>query len=121
MRSFFSTFVLSLLVISCGGSEVTPSKWTAADIEYKLAVVAGEIPTDIKVDSYAEALTRAEQTCPNTRQQLADIAVRGVQVAKDVGVKTSVLDILRALPSVSSQSPGLDCAQLVAALIALMR
>jgi hypothetical protein len=121
MRNFFSAFILSLLLISCGGSEIASPQWTEADIEYKLAVVAGEIPTDTKVDIYAEALTRAEQTCPNTRRQLADMTVRGVQVAKDVGVKTSVLEILRALPTVSSKSPGLDCSQLVAALIALMR
>lgn len=111
--------VIAVGLSACGGSS-SSARWTETDIEYRLTAVAGETPTDARVDIYATALAAAERTCPNTRAELSDIAVRGVSVAQGVGKTTTVLDLLRAIPRASSAAPGVDCSQIVAGIIALM-
>jgi hypothetical protein len=118
----FLALLLIFTLVACGGSSSQSApRWTQADIEYKLTAVAGETPTQARVDVYAAALAAAERTCPNTRTQISDYVVRGVQVAEGVGVRVTILDLLRAIPEASSAAPGLDCRDVVAGIIVLMR
>jgi hypothetical protein len=91
------------------------------DVEYKLAVLDGAGFDDTDIEPCTVALTAAEPACRQSREAIAYMVVRGSQVADDEGVRTSILELLEAIPlSVSDTIRPTGCAEIVASIIMLM-
>jgi hypothetical protein len=95
------------------------AKWTSADLEYRLAAIAGDTLTDSNIDRYAAALNNATAACPDSKSDVADFVVRGSQIADDMNIETSILELLRALPRAADAS--VSCRDVVASIIAMQQ
>jgi uncharacterized protein with von Willebrand factor type A (vWA) domain len=77
-------------------------------------------PNDSIVGVYRSAPSRAEINCPNSKQQLADMAVRSTQILADNGIQATALEMVEAVnESVAGVGAG-DCTDVYAALVTLM-
>jgi hypothetical protein len=109
---------LALAGCSSGQPE---SKWASDDIEYKLAAIAGDSLTDSSIDRYETALDRAADACPDSRSEVADFVVAGVMTADEVGVDTTILELLEAVPTLASDLPIPSCDEVVVLIVSAMR
>jgi hypothetical protein len=106
----------TLTLIACSTESAT---WTDTDVEYRLAAIAGDTLTDSNIDRYAAALDNATAACPDSRSDVADFVVRGSQIADDMNINTSILELLQALPG--AVVPNVSCRDTVATILALQQ
>ena len=144
LRVVGTLIVMAVLIAACGGSTqdeqpaaanpavtsaspvATAAKQSSSvenSIEYKVAVVdaGGYVdPDDSIVSVYRSALSRAESNCSNSKQELADMAVKATQILADNGIQATALEMVEAVnDSVAGLDAG-DCTEVYAVLITLM-
>lgn len=96
----------------------TERGYTENDPEYQLAAIDGAGLTRGDIAPYDRALDRAEDLCTEDRRLIADMTVQAVQ---EVSGETN-LSMLRALgQSVPDEAAPMDCAEVYASIIMLMR
>ncbi len=116
MRRTVVFAALGVLALSACNSE--SRRYSEADVEYKLAVIAGGGGSDSDVDRYARALDAAEPACQESRTGIADVAVAGTKAADGQGIDATILELLGAIDeSVPEAMRPTKCADIVAAYI----
>jgi hypothetical protein len=106
----------AVLTVACGAG--APDEPTTG---YKLAAVETGSPTATVVATYDRALDGAESKCTQPRERIADMALRGSQLAGERGAETSALDILLGIyESVPPEAAPRDCAEIVSLLVLMM-
>lgn len=114
---FVGAALAAAVISGCGGS----AKYSESDIEYKLAALAGEDLTDTSIDRYAAALDRAERSCTEDRERLADFAYAGAGLAADAGVDTTTLELVDAMAAaVPADLAPVACQDVIASVLTLM-
>lgn len=109
-------------IASCSSSSSSPraGKYSQADVEYKLAAIAGETLTESNVAKYDEALDADELACRETRERIGDMIVAGEEDLAAKGSSVSYLELLREVSaSVPEAMRPTPCASIIAALVTL--
>lgn len=117
-NTLITALIAASLVAACSSNT---SKWTADDVEYKLVAIAGDTLSDTNIDRYAAALERAADACPENKDQVSDFVVRGRQIADDMNIDTSILELLQAVPSAAGGLPRVSCRDVVATIVSLQQ
>jgi hypothetical protein len=112
------------VIVGCGAPDARAT--TEARLEYKLAVVhtGGYVNEDDPiVQRFAGALDRLEAKCPESRQQLADMGVKGRALLRDKGLDESLLAVLEnwraAIPEETQDGQLGPCGDILALYITL--
>lgn len=95
----FIFVVAVLLIVTCGepAPVPTPTPTPILSLEYKLAVLhrGGYVAeNDPLVARFGRALDRLVAKCPETRQQLADMGVKGRQMLSERQINEALVDVL---------------------------
>jgi hypothetical protein len=95
-------------------------------LEHKLAVIdnAGYVDADDPlVSGFSAALDRLEAKCPELRQQLADMGVRGREMLAEKGVGEALLAVFEnwraAIPDAVQDGGAGPCADILAVYITI--
>jgi hypothetical protein len=113
--------------LACGASAPQrDTKKPEPSLEYKLAVVqrGGYVAEDDPlVMRFGRALDRLVSKCPETRQQLADMGVKGRQILSEKHIDEALVDILEnwraAIPDDAQKGQVGPCADVLAAYVVL--
>lgn len=118
--------LLMLLVITGGCADPDARYATQSSLEHKLAVIhnGGYVGDDDPlVSNFSGALDRLEAKCPESRQQLADMGVRGREMMSEEGIAESLLTVFEnwraAIPDEVEDGGVGPCADILAVYIAL--
>ncbi len=105
-----------------GGDAITPEP----SLEYKLAVIhkGGFVSEDDPlVMQFARALDGLEAKCPETRQQLADMGVKGWELLLERNIDEPLLEVFdnwrASIPDEAKKGELGECSQILSAYIAL--
>jgi hypothetical protein len=108
--------------------EEQKAAYSEDDPEYKLASIDAGYPLDLddrSIGRYGRLLNRLERKCPDAdREFVGDMAVRSTQLLADEGVEATVLEMLRGADralSGGTQQLGVECSEVFASLVVLMR
>ena len=118
---------LVMLLAIAGGCGDPDARYTSdSGVEYKLAVIhkGGYVGNDDPlVGGFSGALNRLEAKCPESRQQLADMGVRGREMLNEKGVSESLLAVFEnwraAIPDEVEDGGLGPCADVLALYITL--
>jgi hypothetical protein len=134
MRIFGSCIVLVALIAAAGfcqgagAASLNPAGVNTQEesIEYKLASIhnGGRVTkSDPLVAQFRRVLDQLEAKCPESRQQLADMGVKGQELLRDENIKESLLGIFRnwraSIPDEAKKGELGECSGILAAYIAL--
>jgi hypothetical protein len=119
--------LLMLLMIAGGCVDPDDARYaTESSLEHKLALIhsGGYVGADDPlVSSFSGALDRLEAKCPEARQQLADMGVRGREMMSEKGVVESLLAVFEnwqaAIPDEVQDGGVGSCADILAVYITL--
>jgi hypothetical protein len=116
--------MLLAIVGACGDPDARYA--SESSLEYKLATIhAGSYVGDDNplVSNFSGALDRLESKCPESRQQLADMGVRGRELMNEKGVVEPLLTVFEnwraAIPDEVDDGGVGPCADLLAVYVAL--
>lgn len=132
---FFRKHVISLallaffLFLAVGSTEEdgqTPSSAPESTLENKLAVIhrGGYVANDDPlVMRFARVLDRLEAKCPESRQRLADMGVKGRQLLLERNIDEPLLAVFEnwrgSIPDEVEKGDVGECSQILSAYIAL--
>lgn len=95
-------------------------------LEYKLAVIdrSGYVAEDDPlVARFSRALDHLEAKCPETRQRLADMGVKGHQILREKNIREALLDVFEnwgaSIPAEATKGEVGPCADILAAYVTL--
>jgi len=95
-------------------------------LEYKLAVIhkGGYVAEDDPlVAQFGRALDRLEAKCPESRQQISDMGVKGQELLRNDGINEPLLDVFtnwwESIPADAEDGELGRCSDILAAYIAL--
>jgi hypothetical protein len=116
--------MLPIIVAACGDPD--PGNTSEASLEHKLAILhnGGNVSADDPmVSSFTRALDHLEAKCPESRQQLADMGVRGRELLSNSGLDEPLLAVFEnwraAIPN-ETEDGGLGrCADILALYVTL--
>lgn len=116
--------MLLAIVGACGDPDARYA--TESSLEHKLAVIhnGGYVgDEDPLVSSFSGALDRLEAKCPESRQQLADMGVRGREMLTEKGVSEALLAVFEnwraAIPNEVQDGGVGPCGDILAVYITL--
>lgn len=128
----FSSIIVSLIFIAFAFATTesetsnTTSESTSSNqsIEYKLAVVDGNsTPSDETIRRYGCALDLLERYCTESRQEIADLTVRGQQILQEENVDESLINLLQnfrnSIPEEAEPCEAGDCRSIFSSYITL--
>lgn len=113
-------------LISTGVSCTDSADPKQSSMEYKLAVIdrGGYVREDDPlVVRFGRALDRLEAKCPETRQQLGDMGVKGYQIMRDKELREPLVEVFAnwraSIPDSAAKGAIGPCADLLAAYVTL--
>jgi hypothetical protein len=104
-------------------TEGEPAAEDEPTTEYQLAVIAtgNAAPSESEVAAFGDALDRAEPLCREDRGTIADMAVRGSQLAEENGFQAPILDLLLGISqAVPEEVAPMDCAEVLSSILVIM-
>jgi hypothetical protein len=116
--------VLPMVATACGDPDARSA--SEASLEYKLAVLqkGGYVSDDDPMmRRFAGVLDRLEAKCPESRQQLADMGVRGRELLSNSGLNEPLLTVFEnwqaAIPDTNEDGGVGPCADVLAIYVTL--
>lgn len=93
-------------------------------VEYKLAVIDGNsTPSDETIRRYGRALDLLERYCPESRQEIADMTVRGQQILQEENIDESLINLLQnfrnSIPEEAEPGEVGDCKSIFSSYLTL--
>ena len=123
--TFAAAFAGLLIGMGCAGSD-RDSRRTEPSLEYKLAVVhrSGYVPEDDPlIAQFGRVLDYLEAKCPENRQQLADMGVKGRQMLSEKHIDEALLDVFErwraSIPDEAEKGQLGPCADILGIYIAM--
>jgi len=123
-RRIVTVLMLLATVAACG--DPGPENTIEPSLEQKLATVhsGGYVSADDPlVGRFSGALDRLEAKCPESRQQLADIGVKGRELLRDSGLTEPLLAVFEnwraAIPNDTEDGGVGLCADILAVYVTL--
>lgn len=128
-RSISSVFVIVLFIAFAFATDESNDNRSAVQttdrsIEYKLAVVDGNsTPSDETVRRYGRALDLLERYCPESREEIADMTVRGQEILQEENIDQSLISLLQnfrnSIPEEANSGEVGDCKSIFSSYITL--
>lgn len=110
--------IISVVAISVVGlffmAWITDEDYTTAE---QLAIIDSAGARE--AGPYERALDRAEPSCWESRDEIADVVVAGQSAAEARGVDVTLLELLEAIPVAAPDGPW-DCSEVVGGLVVML-
>lgn len=129
VQKLVGSAVLAAVATGCGGGPSTSErggKVAEPSLEYQLAVVGrnGYVREDDPVVArFGRALDSLAAKCPESRQQLADMGVKGHQILGQKQIAEQLIDVLEnwraSMPDGAQKGQVGPCADILAAYVTL--